>query len=346
MRRVCIIGNLGSRKGAVDGQTIKTRIVVQEIQRRYGLENIRVINSNGGLRIIFSLILKIVFISFLYKNIVIMPAQNGLRVIAPLISFFNVFFKRKTHYIVIGGWLPSFISKRKNLFLCLNRFSHIYVETSTMKKSLERMGFFNIEIMFNCKPLNILNEKELKIEITPPLKFCTFSRVMKQKGIEHVVNAVNKLNASYGEKACLLDIFGPIDEKEIEWFDTVKHAFPKNIVYRGVVDFDKSVETLKNYDALIFPTLFYTEGIPGTIIDAYAAGIPVIASRWESFIDVVDDNVVGFGYEFASFEALFELLERLVLNPVLLLDKKVFCIKKAHSFIPENAMNGLFVNFD
>lgn len=346
MKRVCVIGNLGSRKGTYDGQTIKTRIVVQEIQCKYGLDNVRVINTNGGLKKIFSLLLKIVFISFFYKNIVIMPSQNGLRVIVPLISFLNILFKRKTHYIVIGGWLSSFITKRKILFWGLKSFSHIYVETSTMKKTLEKMGFENIEIMLNCKPLNILDEKKIKTKITPPLKFCTFSRVMKQKGIEYAVNAVNKLNVLYGVNTCKLDIFGKIDENEIEWFDSVKQSFSKNIEYKGVVDFDKSVETLKDYDALIFPTLFYTEGIPGTIIDAYAAGIPVISSRWESFADVVDDNVVGFGYEFGSFNALLGLLERLVLNPSLLLEKKVFCIKKAYSFIPENAMKGLFVNFD
>lgn len=346
MRRICIIGNLGSPKGSFDGQTIKSRIVVQEVQRKYGLDNVRVINSNGGLKKLFNLLLKIVFISFLYKNIVIMPAQNGLRIIAPLVSFLNVLFKRKTHYIVIGGWLPSFINNRKMLYFCLKYFSHIYVETSTMKRKLDGMGFTNVEIMPNCKPLNILDEKKIKTEIKPPLKFCTFSRVMKQKGIEHAVNAVNKLNDLYGENTCILDIFGQIDKKEIEWFDSVKQTFSKNIEYRGIIDFDKSVETLEDYDALIFPTLFFTEGIPGTIIDAYAAGIPVISSRWESFTDVVDDNVVGFGYEFSSFESLFVLLERLVLNPDLLLDKKVFCIKKARSFIPENAMKGLFVNFN
>ena len=256
MRKVCIIGNLGSVKGAFDGQTIKTRIVVQEVQHKYGLDNVKVINSNGALKKLFSLLLKIIFVPFLYKNIVIMPAQNGLRVIAPLISILNIFFKRKTHYIVIGGWLPSFITKRKMLFWCLKHFSHIYVETSTMKKNLEGMGFVNVEIMLNCKTLNILDEKKLKTKITPPLKFCTFSRVMKQKGIEYAVNAINKLNARYGENTCILDIFGQIDENEIEWFDSVKQVFSKNIVYRGVIDFDKSVETLKDYDALIFPTLF------------------------------------------------------------------------------------------
>lgn len=69
------------------------------------------------------------------------------------------------------------------------------------------------------------------------------------------------------------------------------------------------METLKNYFALVFPTLFYTEGIPGTIIDAYAAGLPVISSKWESYDDVIEDNITGVGYEFGSDDALVEILE-------------------------------------
>jgi hypothetical protein len=54
---------------------------------------------------------------------------------------------------------------------------------------------------------------------------------------------------------------------------------------------------LKDYFALLFPTHFYTEGIPGTVIDAYAAGIPVISAKWESYSDVIDEGVTGIGYK-------------------------------------------------
>ena len=61
---------------------------------------------------------------------------------------------------------------------------------------------------------------------------------------------------------------------------------------------------MKYYFALLFPTRFYTEGIPGTILDAYAAGIPVICSRWESCADVVDDGVTGITYPFEDMQML------------------------------------------
>lgn len=346
MKKVCVIGNLGSSKESFDGQTIKTRIVIDEIQKRFGKENVKVINSNGGIKKVFLLILRIILTAFFYKNIVIMPAQNGLRVIPPLISIINVLFSRQVHYVVIGGWMPSLIENKPFLKFCLKSFNHIYVETSVMQAALKKMNFKNVEVMFNCKSLKILAEHELKTKTEYPLKFCIFSRVMKQKGVEHAVYAISELNNIYGENKCCLDIYGKIDENELDWFESLKQTFAENIHYRGLVSFDKSVETVKKYDVLLFPTLFYTEGIPGTLIDAYAAGVPVISSRWESFSDVVDENVVGMGYSFGSKEALLEVMKKVVDNPELLIKMKINCISKAKVFTPSIAMANLLNNLN
>mgnify|MGYP002519543662 CR=1 FL=1 len=32
----------------------------------------------------------------------------------------------------------------------------------------------------------------------------------------------------------------------------------------------------------------YTEGVPGTIIDAYAAGLPIISAKWLNYGDILD----------------------------------------------------------
>ena len=47
---------------------------------------------------------------------------------------------------------------------------------------MEEQGFANIDLMPNCKPLKILDEIELNDK--KPHQLCTFSRVMKEKGID------------------------------------------------------------------------------------------------------------------------------------------------------------------
>src|SRR5690606_29973646 len=97
-----------------------------------------------------------------------------------------------------------------------------------------------------------------------------------------------------------------IDEKYIGRFEEIKKEFPSYIRYKGSVNYVDSVDVLKKYFALLFPTQFKTEGIPGTIIDAYAAGLPVIASEWDSAHEIIDQGSTGYIYEFMRNSKLEE----------------------------------------
>jgi len=278
------------------------------------------------------------------RNVVMLPAQNGLRVIAPLLVFENMLFHRRLHYIVIGGWLPEFLRSRPILAATLKCFDAIYVETSTMKRALDGQGFKNVEVMPNCKELKILNSSELIYTEQEPYALCTFSRVMKEKGIGDAVSAVRSVNEYYGRTVYTLDIYGQVDSEQKEWFAKLKKTFPEYVQYCGPVAYNKSVETLKKYYALLFPTRFFTEGIPGTIVDAYAAGIPVICSKWESFVDLVEEDATGLGYMFAQGEHLKTLMRNIAETPAVLNRMKPACIKKAEQYMPETAMAGLVQN--
>lgn len=339
MKRVGIVGHFGNGQSLLNGQTIKTKIVASELKRVLGNDNVWTIDTHGGVKSLFKIPLLLIFALIRCKNVVILPAQNGLRIIAPLLFMLNLFFQRKIHYIVIGGWMPNLILNRSFLTHCLKRFDHIYVETSIMKKTLDERGFSNVIIMQNCKPLDIISKHDIKNIDSDEFRLCIFSRIMKQKGLEHAVAAIKTLNERFGKYSCSLDIYGQIEFSETEWFNKLQKTFPDNVCYKGVVPFDKSVDVLKNYSALLFPTLFFTEGIPGTIIDAYAAGLPVISSKWASFSDIVNEEKTGYGYEFGSFEQLCSLLEKLMFSKNKINEMRENCIIEANKFLPMNAMN-------
>lgn len=275
------------------------------------------------------------------KNMIILPAQNGLRVIAPFLLLGNVFFQRTLHYIVIGGWLPQFLEKKLYLTAVLKKFDYIYVETSAMKKALVEQGFNNIEVLPNCKDLKIVDEADLVYAKSEPYRLCTFSRVMKEKGIEDAVYAVRSVNEFFGRTVYTLDIFGQVDSNQTKWFETLKETFPNYISYGGIVPFDESTKVLKDYYLLLFPTRFYTEGIPGTIIDAYAAGVPVVSSKWEGFSDVIVDQITGVGYDHSDAMSLKNVLLQIAEKPRRINSMKLECIKRASNFTPEIAMDGL-----
>ncbi len=339
MKKVSVIGHYACGLEYLDGQTIKTKIITNELCKEYGESEVLQFDTHGGLRTLLKAPIYVWGALKKSNNVIILPAHNGLRIFGRLLPLFKLFFKkRKIHYVVIGGWLPKMLESKKGLAKSLKKFDGIFVETNTMKKALEIQGFENVHIMPNCKELTPLSLNELIYQNEEPFKLCTFSRVMREKGIEDAVEAVKAVNTQYGKTIYTLDIYGQIDPAQVEWFDKLKSDFPEYIKYGGLVPFDKSVEVLKAYFALLFPTKFFTEGIPGTIIDAYAAGVPVISARWQSFDDLVEDGITGVGYEFCNLENLEKILVEAYHSPAEFNKKKKSCLNKSKQYIPREVI--------
>ena len=335
MKKIGICGHFGDKKNFLDGQTVKTKIITQELEKIY---SVKTVDTFNGKKRILIILIRLIKLLIQCENIIILPAQNSLRIIAPFLVFFNTIFKRKLHYVVIGGWLSTYLKDKEKLKKILKIFDYIYVETSIMKNSLESQGFKNIIVMPNCKKLEILEEKNLVYNKNKPYKLCIFSRVMKEKGIQDAIEAIIKYNQNSGEIIYTLDIYGQIDDSQKDWFNKVLQKLPWFIQYKGFVQAEKSVMILKNYYALLFPTKFYTEGVPGTIIDAYSAGIPVISSKWESFSDVIDERITGYGYAFENQKEFIEILDYFANNVESINSLKKMCIRKAKEYIPKEVI--------
>lgn len=330
--KVSVLGHFGRGETLLNGQTVKTKIITEELQRSLGREQVLKIDTHGGWKTLVKAPFQTISALKNSRNILIFPAQNGLRVYAPLLSFFRRFFRgRKLHYVVIGGWLPSFLTERKNLAKALKEFDGIYAETVTMKSALEKQGFQNVFVMPNCKKLTVLAEEDLVFPDKEPLRLCTFSRVMREKGIEDAVRAVTEANKSLGRTAFSLDIYGQVDENQTEWFEKLQNTFPDFVRYGGVIPFDRSVETLKNYFALLFPTYYEGEGFAGTLIDAFSAGVPVMASDWKYNTELVNEKV-GYIFKARDTDALCKLLKAAAKDPTNMLEKRKHCLREAEKY--------------
>ena len=346
LKKVGIVGHFAVGKDFYDGQTVKTRALFKALQNHLGENHILKVDTLGGLKYIIKILIKTFTLFPKCQNIIMLPAQNGLLIFSFLFRICNVIYRRKLHYSVIGGWLPEYVQTHKFADRALRKFDGIYVETTTMKTALESQGYTNVSIVPNFKSIDILNPSELISSHSKPYSFCTFSRVMKEKGIEDAIDAIKKINTRKGEPLCSLDIYGKIDDSYKERFDALQKEFPEYIRYCGCVDPNKSVDVLKDYYALLFPTHFKTEGIPGTIIDALCSGVITIANRWNSADDVVLHNQTGIIYPTNEFSDLYESILWTVENEEKVLIMKNDCLLFAQKFSSENAMKVLCDKLD
>ena len=345
MKKIAVIGHFGFGKNLLNGQTIKTKILTEALQDKLGRENIESVDTHGGIKKLIKLIFKMPSVLKKNADIIMLPAHNGVLIFTPMLSFFNKFTKKNLHYAVIGGWLPEYLDKHKFTAKLLRKnFKGIYVETQGMKEKLQQRMFDNAVVMPNCKHLNIVEEPTMCQE--KPYKFCTFSRVMKEKGIEDAINAVVQINEQCGEVLCALDIFGQIDSNYVETFEKMQRNFPNYINYCGLVEFSKSTDVLKEYYALLFPTYYEGEGFAGTIIDAFAAGIPVIASDWRYNAEIVENMKTGIVCPCRDVKKLKEAMCILMKDDNIRTQMGMNCILEAESYLPKRVVDIIIKAFD
>ena len=163
-----------------------------------------------------------------------------------------------------------------------------------------------------------------------------FSRVIKEKGIEDAIKVVKDINDKNNKICFNLDIYGPIDKSYKEQFEEIIKNCPPYIKYKGVVDYKNTVNILKTYFCLLFPTYYVGEGIAGTIIDAFSSGVPVIATDWKYNKEIVEDGYNGYIYKTRENKELIEILEKIYKEPNLILQMKENCLETAKNYTPIN----------
>lgn len=339
MKKVVVLGHFAFGMNKSNGQTIKTQSIAIELKRSLGDENVDMEDTVGGFRFLLRLPFVLFRLMRNYSNIIILPAYKGVLVIVPVLSLLNLFFHRRIHYVVIGGWLPSYMKKHPLLKFTCKSLTKIYVETNKMKEELAGLCVNNVKMMPNFKRLYILKTSELPASVSPVLKVCTFSRVMKEKGIEDAINAVVRCNRRLGLIRYTLDIYGMVEPGQEQWLENLMRNQPAEICYKGVVDYKQSSVVLKEYFVMLFPTHFPTEGFPGTVIDAFSAGLPTIASDCASIKEILRDGETGFIYPMNSLPALTDILLYLSNNPNVVESMRPKCLQEAQRYVPEKVIS-------
>lgn len=330
-KKIGLIGRIDSDCRLFDGQTVKTRMVYRLLCEMYGEESIVTVDTYD-----YKHRAPVVMADFarclaICDRFVVLLSTNGRRVFFPLLSFASKHMGKKVYHNLIGGWLASNLEKYPKWISYLNSFEVNWVEAHALVERLTEKGVRNAEYLPNFKYLSGSEVQAHRSSDT--FRFCTFSRVMEQKGITDAMTAVEQL-CSEG-KQCCLDVYGPIDDEYKQDFERIVKS-SSHVEYKGCVAPEDSVEVVARYDALLFPTKWKLEGIPGTIIDALAAGVPVIASKWQYYDEMLEDGITGFGCELGSQNGLTGAMRRYIaLEDTRRTAMRKACLKRAQAYSPE-----------
>jgi glycosyltransferase involved in cell wall biosynthesis len=323
--KIIVFGNFGYKTNNLNGQTVKTRNVYELLKKReleigqvdfFETQNLNLFNF---IKFIFSTKL------FLCNSFVYLPALGSLKYLFPFLFILSKVFNFKIIQINVGGRHNEFLNKYP-----LHKFflSKIAVNLPEMKKEFEELqSFFNFKNVEWCPNFRIHNYVPIiELNETNTFKICFMARITREKGVNTVIELGDFLNSNSCDikSKVEIDFYGPIDDSNQEFVDSFFRNIESNnlLNYHGVLEPNDIHNVLNKYDVVVLPTFYPGEGFPGTVLDSFISGVPVIVSNWRHLPEFVKQGETGFLYDLNNNVAFFNYVKFLINNP-----KKVYKMK-------------------
>lgn len=306
MKKVLVIGCFGDNTGRLDGQIVKTRDIYAMLEEKlYGEVKLDKFNTLSVRENKF--LLGILLIKLLWCNkVVLIPADHNLEKFFPLLYRLSTIVKYEIIQLCVGGWqVDFFIGRGKwtahptQMEMC-KKCKAFLPEIKKVNEELKSIcGFDNCEVFPNFRR-NI--PKISHVNDSKELKLVWLARINKEKGFETVFNLADKIE----EEGLNITItfFGKIAEEDEKLFNSLMGTH-HCVSYKGQLSADRIADTLCDYDVVVLPTRYYTEGFPGTVLDANISGLPVIATEWMHAHEFIEDGVSGFVVPFNNPQECF-----------------------------------------
>ena len=146
------------------------------------------------------------------------------------------------------------------------------------------------------------------------VRFVYLGRITKIKGLHILLEALNRVTLNNWE----LDIYGYREEdRYLEHCIQLSANKKDKVFFKGQLPAEQILETLPQYNALVFPTIIQ-EMVGFVVMEAFAAGIPVIGSDSGGIAEQVTNDVNGILFKPGSTAALSKVLQNILDNPSML----------------------------
>lgn len=227
--------------------------------------------------------------------------------------------------LVMGGIVDDVIGAGPAFLRMFNGYAKTYVELPGMQKKLKDAGVTNCAIYPNARP----RPAGMPTPVTEEgaLKCVFFSIIQPEKGVDVILDAARLLPDMefhfYGElKTDYAQVFRS-DALEIG------NGFYHGVFTGGPEDVYRE---LGKYDVLLLPTRWKAEGLPGILVEAKIAGLPVVVSDHNYNREIVSHGIDGFVIPGVTGEKLETVLRELNDDRAKLLRMKIAAREAAEAF--------------
>lgn len=339
MRDIIFVGWVRTGKPPVDGETAKNQYIIAELKKYCNVTVLDFYQKSHHpwifLQALWALVSK--------PKATIIFSTSAKNVYGTLKLFRALHMKRDVIHWVIGGKFGDNIQNRVFNVDVFCYPKQTFVESHVMVKQLQECGIKGVSQLPNFKTIPYfpdLNKALNDRKQSSKTRFVFLSRVMPEKGCDYILEAIKLLNEKGLHNRFCVDFYGKMDDAYKERF-TQKVNQLDNANYNGLLDLKTTAgyDTLATYHAMLFPTYWKGEGFAGVFIDAFIAGLPVLASDWAHNSEIIKDGELGIRYPVHDVKALADTMEKCILGEINLEEMAIKARQEASKYDAEQVLN-------
>jgi len=244
------------------------------------------------------------------RNVVyhIHMASDGSFLRKYLLSRICSYYRKKFVVHIHGGEFNRFIEKsseyRKRCILrMLNEADKVIVLSEGWKLYFSKyMHLDKLLCIYN--PAAVLKSHDRTTKDNQ-VQVCFVGRLGKGKGIFDLVDAVKRIE----EIGFIVHLYGDGQVEQVKSY-IEKLKLEKKFMIHGWVNHEHMGQVYRNSDIVVLPS--YAEGLPMSVLEGMAKGLPVIATPVGGIPEAVYEGENGFLVEPGNIDALADCLQRLV----------------------------------
>ena len=324
------IASIATAKNHFDGERNKSKAVLDCLKKLGIVKSVnlssKVLQPLNMLRFIFYVMI------FKPNKIFICKAPSGGSIVLGLLRKLR-FPSKDIVFYSYGRGLHNFENKVKKINLLYA--GTLICEAPEISLEFKEYGFSNIEVFPCVKKYYQINQPAFftKKRI---LRVLFFSRVTPEKGVFDAINSISRLNQDSIHFS--LTIAGACESIQVK--KTIEqicktHPYIKFVgTSFSITGMDSYLE-FSTYDLLIFPSSFFHECAPGSVVDSLIAGVPVLSTEFLGYKQMLDSS---FAYLLNDTQptTIDKALQDIYDKPEDLFKKRVLCTQKARQYSYES----------
>lgn len=171
-----------------------------------------------------------------------------------------------------------------------------------------------ISVVHNGVDVGRFHPDETRSDTDGPLRVMVTAQLIERKGIDFLIEGVAGMPAEVRDRL-VIDVFGEGPHRRALENHIRRRGLAARFVLRGLLEAGRMPEALRSADVYVLPSL--QEGLPLSLLEAMASGLPVISTRVGGIPAVLKDRENALLVEPADAGALGAALTEMAQQPAL-----------------------------